>query len=59
MSELVAEDRAVRATIDVSYQSEPLVGMLVPSKCASGTKDDGMDRSSRAMPPTADFARFR
>ena len=30
MSELVAADRAVRATIDVSYQSEPLVGMLVP-----------------------------
>jgi hypothetical protein len=30
MSELVAGDRAVRATIDVSYQSEPLVGMLVP-----------------------------
>jgi hypothetical protein len=30
MSELVAEDRTVRATIDVSYQSEPLVGMLVP-----------------------------
>ena len=30
MSELVAETRAIRATIDVSYQSEPLVGMLVP-----------------------------
>ena len=30
MSELVAENREVRATIDVSYQSEPLVGLLVP-----------------------------
>jgi hypothetical protein len=30
MTELVAEDRNVRATIDVSYQSEPLVDMLVP-----------------------------
>jgi hypothetical protein len=30
MTELVVEDRALRATIDVSYQSEPLVGMLVP-----------------------------
>jgi hypothetical protein len=30
MSELVAEDRALRSTIDVSFQSEPLVGMVVP-----------------------------
>jgi hypothetical protein len=30
MSELVAENRRLRATIDVSYQSEPLVGLLVP-----------------------------
>lgn len=30
MSEIVAENRDVRATIDVSYQSEPLMGFLVP-----------------------------
>lgn len=30
MSELIAEDTNVLATIDVSYQSEPLVGLLVP-----------------------------
>jgi hypothetical protein len=30
VSELVLEDRTVRATIDVSFQSEPLLGMLVP-----------------------------
>jgi hypothetical protein len=30
MSELVAEPLQVRATIDVSFQSEPLLGMLVP-----------------------------
>ena len=30
MSELVAEDSAVRGTIAVSYQSEPLVGLYVP-----------------------------
>jgi len=30
MSELLAESRGVRATIDVSFQSEPLLGMLVP-----------------------------
>jgi hypothetical protein len=30
MSELVAEDRTVHSTIDVSYQSEPVLGFLVP-----------------------------
>jgi hypothetical protein len=30
MSELIAESRTIRAAIDVSYQSEPLVGLLVP-----------------------------
>jgi hypothetical protein len=30
MSELIAEDANVLATIDVSYQSEPVVGLLVP-----------------------------
>jgi len=30
MSELMLRDRELRAIIDVSYQSEPLVGFLVP-----------------------------
>jgi hypothetical protein len=30
MTELVAEDRTVRATIDVGFRSEPLDGMLLP-----------------------------
>jgi len=30
VSELVVDDRTVRATIDVSFQSEPLLEMLVP-----------------------------
>ncbi|HZR24643.1 MAG TPA: hypothetical protein VFA59_13700 [Vicinamibacterales bacterium] len=30
MSEIVAENSDVRATIDVSYQSEPMMGFLVP-----------------------------
>jgi hypothetical protein len=30
MTELVAEDRTVRATIDVGYRSDPLDGMLLP-----------------------------
>jgi len=30
MSELIAEDKIVHATIDVSYQSEPVLDLLVP-----------------------------
>jgi hypothetical protein len=30
MSELTVDNRNIRATIDVSYQSEPLLGLLVP-----------------------------
>jgi hypothetical protein len=30
MSELIVDNRAVGATIDVSFQSEPLLGILVP-----------------------------
>jgi hypothetical protein len=30
VSELIVDDRSVRATIDVSFQSEPLLDMLVP-----------------------------
>ena len=30
MSELIASNRKLRATIDVSYQSEPILGLLVP-----------------------------
>jgi len=30
VSELIVNDRRIRATIDVSFQSEPLLEMLVP-----------------------------
>lgn len=30
MTELISEDRQVRGTVDVSFQSEPLLGLLVP-----------------------------
>jgi len=56
MSELVAEDRAVRATIDVSYQSEPLVGMLVPAEMREryeGRKDASL------IEGRATYGRFR
>ena len=56
MSELVAEDRAVRATIDVSYQSEPLLGMLVPIEMREryeGRRDNALTEGR------ATYGRFR
>jgi hypothetical protein len=56
MSELINDNREVRATIDVSYQSEPLVGFLVPIEMREqyqgrpdGVRIDG----------TATYGRFR
>jgi hypothetical protein len=43
MTELINDDRTVRATIDVSYQLEPLVGFLVPIEMREqyeGRRDD-------------------
>ena len=31
MTEVVAEDRTLRATIDVRFRAEPLSGMLLPA----------------------------
>jgi hypothetical protein len=56
MSELINDDRAVRATIDVSYQSEPLVGFLVPVEMREQYEGrrDGM-----RIEGTATYGRFR
>ena len=35
ISEMIVDGAGVIATVTVSYQSEPLMGFLVPSKCAS------------------------
>jgi hypothetical protein len=42
MSELIADDEEVRGTIDVSYQSEPVVGLLVPIEMR-GSYDSRLD----------------
>lgn len=55
MSELRAGDRNVRGTIDVSYQSEPLVGMLVPIEM----REDYTDRSGSHITGVATYGRFR
>lgn len=56
MTELVAESRTVRATIDVSYQSEPLVGLLVPIEMRE--RYDGR-RDGSHIEGTAEYGRFR
>lgn len=56
MSELITEDRDVRAQINVSYQSEPLLGLYVPvemrEQYTSGSKITTIDG-------TAKYGRFR
>jgi len=56
MSELVAGNRRLRATIDVSYQSEPLLGLLVPIEMREWY--DGRHTGSR-IEAVATYGRFR
>ena len=56
MSELVAENRRLRAIIDVSYQSEPLLGLLVPIEMREWY--DGLRNGSR-IEAVATYGRFR
>ena len=56
MTELVAENHEVRATIDVSYQSEPLLGLLVPIEMREWY--DGHRTGSR-IEAVATYGRFR
>jgi hypothetical protein len=56
MTELVAENHDLRATIDVSYQSEPLLGLLVPIEMREWY--DGRRHASR-IEAVATYGRFR
>jgi hypothetical protein len=56
MSEVIAEDRTVRGTLTVSYQSEPLLGMLVPA--AMRERYEGR-RTKVLVDATATYGRFR
>jgi hypothetical protein len=56
MSELVVENRALKATLAVSYQSEPLLGMLVPVEMHE--LYEGRRNSSR-IEAVATYGRFR
>ena len=55
MTELRAGDKNVRGTIDVSYQSEPLVGLLVPIEM----REEYFDRSGAHITGVATYGRFR
>ena len=48
MSELVMDNRAVRATINVSYQSEPVLGFLVPAEMREHYEAQGQSIDGRA-----------
>jgi hypothetical protein len=56
MTELVAENHDVRATVDVSFQSEPLIGLLVPIEMREWY--DGR-RSGSRIEAVATYGRFR
>ena len=56
MSELVAQNRKLKATIDVSYQSEPLLGLLVPIEMREWY--DNM-RTRSHIEAVATYGRFR
>jgi hypothetical protein len=56
MSELVVRNRALKAVLDVSYQSEPLLGMLVPIEMHE--LYEGRRNNSR-IEAVATYGRFR
>jgi hypothetical protein len=55
MTELRAGNKTVRGTIDVSYQSEPLLGLLVPIEM----REEYFDRSGAHITGVATYGRFR
>jgi hypothetical protein len=56
LSELIAENRQLRATIDASFQSEPLLGLLVPIEMRE--LYEGRRNGSR-IETVATYGRFR
>jgi hypothetical protein len=56
MSELIVENRQLNATIDVSYQSEPLLGLLVPIEMRE--RYQGL-RTDSVIEGRASYGKFR
>ncbi len=59
MTELVAEDRLVRAVVDVTYRFDPAVSLLVPSEMRERYEGRGTERWSRDEPPTTNSVASR
>ena len=55
MTELVARNRTLNAIIDVSFQSEPLLGVLVPIEM----REEYKDRGGSHITGVAAYGRFR
>lgn len=55
MSELIARNKTVNGTIDVSYQSEPLLGLLVPIEM----RERYQDRAGTRITAVATYGSFR
>jgi hypothetical protein len=56
VTELIAEDSTVRGTVDVSYQSEPVAGLLAPIEMRERYEDVGY---GGLVEGTATYSRFR
>ncbi len=56
MSELITENRQLRGTVDVSFQSEPLLGLLVPVEMRE--RYDGR-RTDSLIECVATYSKFR
>jgi hypothetical protein len=55
-SELIAEDPSIKGTIDVDYQREPAIGLLVPSAMRERYE---IRRDGSRVDGTAEYHRFR
>lgn len=59
MSELITEDNEVRGQINVSYQSEPLVGLLVPIEMRERYTSQGYRATITGQATYGKFRRFQ
>ena len=59
MSEMITEDDAVRGQINVSYQSEPLVGLLVPIEMRERYTSQGYRATITGQATYGKFRRFQ
>jgi hypothetical protein len=59
MSELITEDKDVRGQINVSYQSEPLVGFLVPIEMRERYTSQGYRATITGQATYGKFRRFQ